>query len=157
MPNTRVSSRRAATDLVLVSPEEDALAELAAQLGASFGVEVDVLVADLLVEGQLRTVVRRLTDPDRPVDMLLNCAGFGLHLHFERNDIDDEVRHLRLLVEVPMRLTHAALGPMLERGSGRIVNVASVAGFVPFSTYGACKRWLIDFSEWANGRYARGA
>lgn len=51
-----------------------------------------------------------------------------------------------------MRLIHAALGPMLERGSGRIVNVASGAGFVPFSTYGACKGWLISFSEWANGR-----
>ena len=142
------------TDLVLVSPERDALAELAAQLGASFGVEVDVLVADLLVERECEQVVRRLTDPARPIDMLVNSAGFGLHLHFDRNDIDDEARHLKLHVEVPMRLIHAALGPMLERGSGRIVNVASVAGFVPFSTYGACKGWLISFSEWANGRYS---
>ena len=39
-------------------------------------------------------------------------------------------------------------------GSGRIVNVASVAGFIPRSTYGACKGWLISFSRWANGRYA---
>ena len=99
-------------------------------------------------------MVRRLTDPARPIDMLVNSAGFGLHLHFDRNDIDDEARHLKLHVEVPMRLIHAALGPMLERGSGRIVNVASVAGFVPFSTYGACKGWLISFSEWANGRYS---
>ena len=145
------------TDLVLVSPERDALVELAAQLGASFGVEVDVLVADLLVQRERAQVVRRLSDPARPVDLLVNSAGFGVHLHFDRNDIDDEVRHLKLHVEVPMRLTHAALGPMLERGSGRIVNVASVAGFVPFSTYGACKGWLISFSEWANGRYsARG-
>ena len=142
------------TDLVLVSNESDELAELAAALEGRFGVCVEVLAADLLVERQCERVVRRLTDPDRPVDMLVNGAGFGLHLHFERNDIDDEVRHLRLLVEVPMRLTHAALGPMLQRGRGRIVNIASVAGFVPFSTYGACKSWLISFSEWANGRYA---
>ena len=142
------------TDLVLVSPEREVLAELAAQLGASFGVEVDVLVADLLVGRECEQVVRRLTDPARPIDMLVNSAGFGLHLHFDRNDIDDEARHLKLHVEVPMRLIHAALGPMLERGSGRIVNVASVAGFVPFSTYGACKGWLISFSEWANGRYS---
>jgi uncharacterized protein len=141
--------------LVLVSPESEALARLAAGLVDRFGVEVEVRVADLLDEPQLAAVVTRLTDPDRPVDMLLNCAGFGLHLHFERNDIEDEVRHLRLLVEVPMRLTHAALQPMLARGSGRIVNIASVAGFVPFSTYGACKRWLIDFSGWANDRYGR--
>ena len=44
---------------------------------------------------------------------------------------------------------------MLRRGSGRVVTVASVAGFVPWATYGACKRWLIDFSRWANGAYAR--
>ena len=53
-----------------------------------------------------------------------------------------------------MRLMHAALGPMLQRRSGRIVNIASVAGFIPRSTYGACKGWLISFSRWANGRYA---
>jgi short-subunit dehydrogenase len=117
--------------LVLVSPEEDALIELADAVISGYGVAAEVLVADLLDEPQLAAVVTRLTDRDRPVDMLLNCAGFGLHLRFERNEIDDEVRHLRLLVEVPMRLTHAALQPMLERGSGRIVNVASVAGFVP--------------------------
>ena len=142
-------------DRVLVSPEEDALIELADALTSTSGIAVEVLAADLLDERQLAGVVDRLTDPDRPVDLLLNSAGFGLHLTFERNDIGDEVRHLRLLVQVPMRLTHAALPPMLARGSGRIVHIASVAGFVPFSTYGACKRWLIDFSRWANGRYAR--
>lgn len=141
--------------LVLVSPEHEALTELADAVVSRFGAGVEVLVADLLEESQLQAVLTRLTDPDRPVDMLLNCAGFGLHLSFERNGIGDEVRHLRLLVEVPMRLTHAALRPMLARGSGRVVNIASVAGFVPFSTYGACKRWLIDFSGWANHRYSR--
>ncbi|MET0781106.1 MAG: SDR family NAD(P)-dependent oxidoreductase [Microbacterium sp.] len=140
--------------LVLVSPEEAALVELAAALADRFRVDVEVLTADLLVEGQLEQVVKRVTDPDRPIEMLVNSAGFGLPMRFDQNDIDDEVRHLRLLVEVPMRLTHAALGPMLERGSGRIVNIASVAGFIPFSTYGASKAWLISFSGWANGRYS---
>ena len=118
-----------------------------------YGVAVEVLAADLLAPRQLEKVVRRLTDPDRPIDMLVNNAGFGLPLSFARNSIDDEARHLALLVEVPMRLTHAALTPMLQRGSGRIVNIASVAGFIPRSTYGACKGWLISFSRWANGRY----
>ena len=113
-----------------------------------------MLVADLLVERHLERVVRRLTDPDRPIDMLVNNAGFGLPMEFERNDVEDEARSLRLLVEVPMRLTHAALGPMLERESGRVANIASVAGFIPFSTYGACKGWLVGFSSWANGRYS---
>lgn len=139
--------------LVLVSPEERALHEIAASLVARCGVEVEVLVADLLVDRDLERALDRLTDPDRPIDLLVNSAGFGLPLQFERNDVEDEVRHLGLLVKVPMRLAHAALGSMLDRGWGRIVNVASVAGFIPFSTYGACKRWLISFSAWANDQY----
>ncbi|GAA3206602.1 SDR family oxidoreductase [Microbacterium terregens] len=142
------------TDLVLVARDKDALHDLAATLGAQFGVTAEVLPADLVVEDQIDRVRRRLTDPERPIDMLVNNAGFGLPLSFARNDIEDEVRHLDLLVEVPMRLTHAALGPMLERRSGRIVNVASVAGFLPRSTYGASKGWLISFSRWAHARYA---
>lgn len=141
-------------DLVLVARDKVALATLAVALGDQHGVEVEVLVADLLAPRQRDRVIRRLTDPEHPVDMLVNNAGFGLPLNFERNDIDDEVRHLQLHVEVPLRLTHAVLGPMLQRGSGRIVNVASVAGFIPRSTYGACKGWLIDFSRWGNTKYA---
>ncbi|SFS01608.1 hypothetical protein SAMN04487846_1489 [Microbacterium sp. cf046] len=142
-------------DLVLVARDKTALTALAGEISSRSRVEVEVLAADLVVPRQLEKVVRRLEDVERPIDMLVNNAGFGLDLKFERNDIDDEVRHLQLLVEVPMRLTHAALGPMLQRRSGRIVNVASVAGFIPRSTYGANKGWLISFSRWANGRYSQ--
>ncbi len=148
----QLAARR--TDLVLVARDTEALEALAAALAEEFRVDVEVLTADLLVQRELDQVVRRLTDPERPVDMLVNNAGFGLPLEFARNDIEDEVRHLDLLVEVPMRLTHAALTPMIVRGRGYIVNVASVAGFIPRSTYGACKGWIISFSRWANGRYA---
>jgi short-subunit dehydrogenase len=142
-------------DLVLVARDRGALDDLAAALSAQHGVQAEVIVADLLVPEQREPVVRRLADVRHPIDMLVNNAGFGLPLGFARNDIDDEVRHLDLHVEIPMRLMHAALGPMLERGSGRIVNIASVAGFIPRSTYGACKGWMISFSRWANGRYSR--
>ena len=54
-----------------------------------------------------------------------------------------------------MRLRHAALPVMLSRGGGRIITVASVAGFVPRGTYGAAKGWLISFSRWANVAYRR--
>lgn len=141
-------------DLVLVARDKAALAELATQLRARHGVEVEVLAVDLLAPRQLEKVTRRLSDPDRPIEMLVNNAGFGLPLDFARNDIDDEVNHLHLHVEVPMRLTHAALGPMLQRGHGRVVNVASVAAYLPRGTYGAVKGWLVSFSRWANGMYA---
>jgi len=140
-------------DLVLVARDRGALDELADRLRKTYGVDVEVLAADLVKPRQRDKVVARVTAADRPVEILVNNAGFGLPLAFERNDIEDEVRHLQLHVEVPMRLTHAALGAMLGRGHGRIVNVASVAAFIPRSTYGACKGWLVSFSRWANGRY----
>lgn len=140
-------------DLVLVARDRAALDEIAVRLRRTYGVEVEVLAADLVKPRQRDRVVARVADAERPIEILVNNAGFGLPLAFESNDIEDEVRHLRLHVEVPMRLTHAALGAMLERGHGRIVNVASVAAFIPRSTYGACKGWLVSFSRWANGRY----
>ena len=141
-------------DLVLVARDKEALAEVAARLRANYGAEVEILVADLTIPKQREKVVRRLQDEQRPIEMLINNAGHGLPLAFDRNDIEDEVRHLELHVEAPMRLAHAALTPMLARGSGRIINVASVAAFIPRGTYGAVKAWVVSFSRWANVRYA---
>jgi len=141
-------------DLVLVARDREAVDQHAAELHSRIGVAVEVLPAELLAPRQREKVERRIEADDRPpIDILVNNAGFGLPLDFARNDIEDEVRHLGLHVEVPMRLTHAALGPMLRRGRGRILNVASVAAFMPRSTYGACKRWLVEFSRWANAQY----
>ncbi len=141
-------------DLVLVARDRDALESLAAELRADHGVTVEVLRADLSNARQLARVERRLAADGRPVQLLVNNAGFGLPLAFEANDVDAETDHVRVHIEAPLRLTHAALGPMLARGHGRIINVASVAGFLPRGTYGACKGWLISFSRWANIHYA---
>lgn len=142
------------SDLVLVARDTKALEALAAKLREQHGVTVEVTTADLTVDKQVDRVAAILADAERPIDLLINNAGFGLPLRFADNDIADEVRHLRIHVETSMRLMHAALGTMRGRG-GRIVNVASVAGFIPRSTYSACKGWLISFSRWANAEYAR--
>lgn len=148
----QLAARRA--DLILVARSRDALETLAGELRESYGVAVEVLTADLLVDDDMERVVERITRSADPIDLLINNAGFGLPLRFADNDIDDEVRHLRIHVEAPMRLMHAALSAMRGRG-GRIINVASVAGFISRSTYSACKQWLIGFSRWANVEYAR--
>jgi len=148
----QLARRRA--DLILVARTADALEELASDLRGEYGVAVEVLPADLAIEADVERVADRLRDASDPVHLLVNNAGFGLPLHFADNDVDAEVRHLRVHVEAPMRLMHAALQAMRGRG-GRIVNVASVAGFISRSTYSACKGWLIGFSRWANAEYAR--
>ncbi|GAA1947882.1 SDR family oxidoreductase [Microbacterium deminutum] len=140
-------------DLILVARDEDALESVATSLRGRYGIGVQVLAADLTEPEQREKVVERLEDDERPIEILVNNAGYGLPLAFERNDIEEEARHLALHVEAPMRLAHAALGPMLTRGGGRIINVASVAGFIPRGTYGAVKGWVISFSRWANVRY----
>ena len=139
--------------LVLVARDRERLAGLAAQLERAGAPEVDVLVADLATADGVDAVRARLADATLPVDLLVNSAGFGLPLAFERNDIEDEARHLRLHVEVPMRLMHAALPGMLERRSGTILNIASVSAVMPRSTYGAVKSWQVQFSRWASGAY----
>ncbi len=148
----QLARRRA--DLILVARSEDALNSMAADLRSEFGVAVEVLVADLADDEGVTKVADRLRDAGDPIDLLVNNAGFGLPLQFADNDIDDEVRHLRVHVEASMRLMHAALQTMRGRG-GRIINVASVAGFISRSTYSACKSWLIGFSRWANAEYSR--
>ena len=141
-------------DVVLVARSRDALTALAAELSKAHGVATEVIAADLTKPDELAVVERRLGDPARPVGVLVNNAGVGLPLDFERNDIQVEVDHLRLHVEASMRLTHAVLGGMLERGHGRILNVSSIAAFIPRATYGAAKSWLLSFSRWANVAYS---
>ena len=139
--------------LVLVARDRDRLQAKAAELTAEFGVPAEALVADLVTDGGLAAVQARLTDTDHPVDVLVNNAGFGLVTTFHESPIEDEQRHLDLLVGAPMRLSHAALQQMVQRGSGTIINVASVAGYTPRGSYGAAKAWVLSFSRWANIYY----
>lgn len=143
--------------LVLVARNRARLEEVAAELEQRYGTTAEVLPADLTDDGGLAAVVGRLSDPLRPVGILVNNAGTGLLRQFENNAAEEEVQHLRLHTEAALVLTHAALPGMLARGSGRIVNVASIAAFLPRGTYSAAKAWLVSFSRWANLAYrARG-
>ncbi len=138
-------------DLVLVARDRHRLERTAADLTDRYGVQCAVLAADLCDAEQTLQVERRLRD--HPVDLLVNNAGFSVTAAFPASDIEEEQRSFDVLVRAPMRLTHAALGPMLERGSGEIINVSSVAGFLPRGTYSAHKAWVTSFSRWLNLRY----
>jgi short-subunit dehydrogenase len=140
--------------IVLVARDAQRLAESASRLRAELGVEVEVISADLFTETGRAAVEARVMAPDHPVDVLVNNAGFGLKLAFDATDVTEEQHLLDLMVTAPMRLSKAALGQMLPRGTGTIINVASVAAFTPRGTYGAAKAWVISFSRWANLAYA---
>ncbi|WP_394940578.1 SDR family NAD(P)-dependent oxidoreductase [Psychromicrobium sp. YIM B11713] len=140
--------------LVLVARNQERLEVKAIRLRQDFGVEVEVISADLQAPSGIELVSTRLQQEQAPVSMLINNAGFGLTKSFEKNTVQEESDHLQLLVATPMLLMHAVLPGMLSRGEGKIINVASVAGFIPRATYGACKAWLISFSRWANVQYS---
>jgi short-subunit dehydrogenase len=140
-------------DLVLVARDEERLEALAGELRTSYGVQVEVLPADLVDRASLARVEARLADLDRPVELLVNNAGFGLKGRFLDNTADAETAMLEVLVTAVLRLTHAALGSMTERGHGGVINVSSVAAFLPRGTYAAAKAWVNSFSEWAANEY----
>jgi short-subunit dehydrogenase len=141
-------------DLVLVARNEARLDETARTLEQEFGAASEVISADLADRDQLARVEARLADSGRPVDLLVNNAGFGLKGRFLDNSLEQEQAHLDVLVVAVMRLSHAALGGMVARGRGGVINVSSVAGFLPRGTYSAAKAYVTKFSEWAHNEYA---
>jgi short-subunit dehydrogenase len=138
------------SDLVVVARRRDRLEALAGELRAAHGVNVDVLVADVTDPVQLATVEARLGTGTPPVDLLVNNAGRGGQGGFAERSVDDQEAQIRLNVLAPVRLTHAALGPMLARGTGGILNVSSIAGLQPMpnvAIYSATKAFLSNFTH----------
>ncbi|MGW6915241.1 SDR family NAD(P)-dependent oxidoreductase [Kitasatospora sp. NPDC054939] len=138
---------RGGHSLVLVARDTKRLESSAAELAATYGVETEVLTADLATEEGIAAVEARLADAGRPVDLLVNNAGFGNKGAFLTVPLDDELAMLKVHIEAILRLTTAALPGMRERRRGAIVNVASVAAFLPRGTYGASKAWVVSFTQ----------
>jgi uncharacterized protein len=141
-------------NLVLVARDQERLKTVAKELTDAHGVEVRTRTADLSTTTGIKRVAKDLASDDRPIDLLVNNAGFALRKRFTENPIEEEEAVLTVMVRAPMHLTHAALNAMSSRRRGGIVNVASVAGFTPRGSYGAHKAWVISFSRWAHYGYA---
>ena len=140
-------------DLVLVSRDAERLERVADEVGGAYGVECEVFPADLADLDDVARVEARIADAQRPVEAVVNNAGYGIARWFQDTSVEEEQRSLDVLVRAPLRLSHAAVQAMLPRGSGELLNVSSVAGFLPRGTYGAHKAWVTSFTEWLNLTY----
>lgn len=136
-------------DLILIARRRERLERLAQELSRSHNLKADVLVADLADPDDVATVEARLAEVEN-LELLVNNAGFGLSGTFDENDIDRQARMIQVNVVALERFTHAALSRMIARGSGSVINVSSLAGFLPSAgrvTYGATKAYINAFTE----------
>jgi len=136
-------------NLLLVARREDRLRELAKEIAATYGVQADVLAADLTTEAGVRLVEEWIASSDT-LEVLVNNAGFGTTGRLAKTDPQRQQEMIYLHVMAAMRLAQAALAGMTARKRGAIVNVASVAAFTPLPgnvNYHASKAYLVAFSE----------
>lgn len=141
---------RRGTNLVLVARNQGRLDELAAELVSAHGVDVEVLAADLADAGARAGVEARVAADERPVDLLVNNAGYGFNGIFGDTPVDDEDAEIQVNVVALMRLCHAAIGRMRGAGGGGILNVSSTASFQPgpgSANYAATKAYVSSFSQ----------
>jgi uncharacterized protein len=134
-------------DLVIVARHRARLENVSDELRARHSISVEILAADLSKRAQLRRVADRVADHDRPIDLLVNNAGFFMSKSLLHGDLADEEAMLDVLCGAVLVLSHAGALSMKDRGRGAIINVSSVAGFVPRGTYAAAKAWCTAFTE----------
>lgn len=137
---------RAGYDLWLAARRADRLSDLGASLAREYGVQTRTLAVDLADAGAPVLIHSQITTPD----ILINNAGFGVQGAFAETDWNAESRLLQVNVTSLAHLTKLYLPAMLQRGSGRILNVASIAAFVPgpyMAMYYASKAFVLSFSE----------
>lgn len=135
------------TDLILVARDRERLAATAAELQEIHGIEVEILPADLSDREDVLRVAERLEDQSRPVEWLINNAGFGLHSTvLDPADIDLHARALDVMCLAVLILGGAAGRAMRQRGHGHIINVASSSAAIFTGNYSAVKAWARTYS-----------
>ena len=137
-------------NLVLVARSVEKLEELAVTIMESNKTEVITIDVDLSDEAGVNTLITEITKQGIQIDTLINNAGFGDFGDFAKADLSKNMEMIRLNVSALTQLCHFVLEGMLDAGSGKIMNVASTAAFMPgpgMAVYYASKAYVLSFSE----------
>ena len=138
------------TPLLLVARSAERLEALAADWRVRYGGVIDTLPLDLSVQGSVAKLFAVTEGAGRPVDLLVNCAGFGLNGVFDELPLERTLALIDLNVRVLTEACHRFLSPMRARRHGRILNVASTASFLPLpymAVYAASKAFVLSLSH----------
>lgn len=137
-------------NVVLVARSAPKLAQFADELQRQFGVSAKAIPLDLTAAPAPQFLFDQLQREGIAIDILVNNAGYGMFGQFAEISLEDNLGQIQLNITALTHLTKLFLGPMIERHSGRIMNVASTAGFQPgplMAVYYATKAYVISFSE----------
>lgn len=137
-------------DLVLVARSGDKLAKFADELQRQFGVAVKTVPLDLSEPSAAQNLFNQMEHERISVDILVNNAAYGVLGEFADIPLEESLGQLQLNITALTALTQLFLGPMKQRRSGKVLNVASTAGFQAgprMAVYYATKAYVISFSE----------
>jgi short-subunit dehydrogenase len=137
-------------DCVLIARSEEALKKLQEELQSNHQNQVAVLPIDLTSPNAIESIMEFINRENISIDILINNAGFGGHGRFHERDWQQDKKMIQLNVMALTALTHAVLQQMIPRKKGQILNIASVAGFLPGplqATYFATKAYVVSFTR----------
>ncbi len=137
-------------NLLLISSSKENLEHAKEQLEKEIDVDIKVLAVDLSNPDNFKQVKKFTDSNDMFINNLVNCAGFGDRTDFVEMDVDKQIKMVELNCNAPMYLMHSYLPAMIEAKRGHILNISSIAAFVPgpfMSTYHASKAFLTNLSE----------
>jgi short-subunit dehydrogenase len=138
-------------DVAVTARRADRLEKLVEEIRLRFGVEAHALPADLADPATPEALQKSLLALGRTVDGLVNNAGYGLTGGFNGNALENHQKLMQVMMTAPVELIHRFAPGMVEQKFGRIINVASLAGFLPASPgdplYGPIKTFLTRFSQ----------
>ncbi len=137
-------------NLILVARSEQALHTLAAELKGKYSIQVQVMAHDLAAAGAPEVIFKALAADGIHIDVLVNNAGFATYGRFVEIDWSAELQEMQLNMIALTHFTKLFLKPMIGRGEGKILNVASTASFQPgplMAVYYATKAYVLSFSE----------
>ncbi|MCL1839197.1 MAG: SDR family NAD(P)-dependent oxidoreductase, partial [Propionibacteriaceae bacterium] len=138
---------RGGYDIVLVARDSARLRSCRDELILNCGVDVEIITADLAIREDMVRIASRLEDEARPIDVLVNNAGFGLHAGLLTPEWGIHEKALDVMCLAVLLLGGAAGRAMKSRGHGIIINISSLASWISQGHYSPVKAWVRSYSE----------